>query len=85
VGGSLLAAAVALLFLRTAAPALFQDAKDVEALLPIASLLAAAGLLLFEGRKGGRVLHGLLVLGIVWFGAAASVSAYAARFLALGR
>jgi hypothetical protein len=85
-GLSLLLGGAVLLALRVEAPALFQDVKDAELLLPIVSVLASAGLF-FLLRRGllGRLLGIASFLEIAYFGLSGAARVYAERFLAVGR
>jgi len=81
-----LAAGLALLVARYAAPALLRDAKEVELLAaPLAVLSAAAAAWSWRRGTAGRALAlGALLWALAW-GAMRAAEAYAGRFLAVGR
>jgi hypothetical protein len=83
---ALLIAGGLLLGLRYAAPALFRDAKEIELLAAPVAVLAASGLGLLTRRgRAGRLAAGFATLFLLRWGALAAQTAYAARFLAVGR
>lgn len=85
-GLALLLGGLTLLILRVLAPALFEDVKDVELLLPILSVLASGGLFCLSGKgRAGPFVRVLGLLLIAYFGLSASAKAYADRFFAIGR
>ena len=81
-----LAAGMALLLARYAAPALLRDAKEVELLAaPVAVLSAAGAAWSWQRGPMGRALAlGMLLWAFAW-GALRAIEAYAGRFLAVGR
>jgi hypothetical protein len=75
-----------LLLLRFLLPTLFRDAKEIEMLAPVVAVVSAAGLgwLSERGRAGQATALACCGWALAW-GLARAASAYAERFVAVGR
>jgi hypothetical protein len=81
----LLLSGLLLSLLRSLAPTLFRDAKEIELLAAPVALLAVAGLRALGTRRLGRGASGVVLAGLLVWGSARAVLVYSERFLSVGR
>ena len=84
--GAILGGGLGLLGLRFLAPTLFRDAKEIELLAPGVAVVSAAALAwLWSRGRPGRALAAAAGAWALGLGALRGISAYADRFVAIGR
>jgi hypothetical protein len=83
---AILLGGLTLLALRFLAPAVFRDAKEIEMLAPAVAVLSAVAIawLFARGRRGQAAALACCGWALAW-GLARAASAYAERFVAVGR
>ncbi|MBI3932552.1 MAG: hypothetical protein HY317_03995 [Acidobacteria bacterium] len=84
--GAVLLGGLGLLLLRTVAPAVFRDAKEVELVAPAVAVVSAAGLAWLAARGvAGRLAALSASLAAAAWGLDRAIDAYTQRFLSVGR